>query len=73
MARGLGGAIPRPQHAVADRGQLPEGQVRDRALGALSMLAGLVAALGYLLGSVLTAELSWRWCETQLGKLGGTS
>ncbi|WP_248837493.1 MFS transporter [Frankia sp. AgKG'84/4] len=34
---------------------------RSRALGAFSAGAGAGVSIGYILGGVLTAELSWRW------------
>jgi EmrB/QacA subfamily drug resistance transporter len=37
------------------------GRDRDKALGVWSGLAGLGAALGVILGGVLTSEASWRW------------
>jgi EmrB/QacA subfamily drug resistance transporter len=39
----------------------PEGQARNRALGAFSAAAGLGVAAGYITGGILTAQLSWRW------------
>jgi EmrB/QacA subfamily drug resistance transporter len=59
--QGLGGALAGPSTLSLIAANFPEGQGRNRALGAFSMSAGLGVALGYLLGGVLTAELSWRW------------
>jgi EmrB/QacA subfamily drug resistance transporter len=59
--QGAGGALAGPSTLSLIAANFPEGQARNRALGAFSMVAGLGVALGYLLGGVLTDELSWRW------------
>jgi EmrB/QacA subfamily drug resistance transporter len=59
--QGLGGALAGPSTLSLIAANFPDGQARNRALGAFSTVAGLGVALGYLLGGVLTAELSWRW------------
>jgi MFS family permease len=38
-----------------------EGEERNRALGVWAAIAGTGAAIGLLLGGVLTSGLSWRW------------
>lgn len=60
-AQGLGAALAGPSTLSLIAANFPEGPARNRALGAFSMAAGLGVALGYLLGGVLTSELSWRW------------
>jgi EmrB/QacA subfamily drug resistance transporter len=59
--QGAGGALAGPSTLSLIAANFPESQARNRALGAFSMVAGLGVALGYLLGGVLTTELSWRW------------
>ncbi|MEU9023620.1 MFS transporter [Actinomadura sp. NPDC048394] len=59
--QGAGGALAGPSTLSLIAANFPEGQARNRAFGAFSMVAGFGVALGYLLGGVLTAELSWRW------------
>ncbi len=59
--QGVGGALAGPSTLSLIAANFPDGQARNRALAAFSMVAGLGVALGYLLGGVLTAELSWRW------------
>ena len=39
-----------------------EGAERNKALGVLGAIAGSGAAIGVLLGGVLTEYASWRWC-----------
>jgi EmrB/QacA subfamily drug resistance transporter len=59
--QGLGGALAGPGTLSLIAANFPEGQARNRALGAFSMVAGLGITIGYILGGLLTAELSWRW------------
>jgi EmrB/QacA subfamily drug resistance transporter len=59
--QGLGGALAGPGTLALIAANFPEGQARNRALGAFSMAAGIGLTIGYILGGVLTAELSWRW------------
>jgi EmrB/QacA subfamily drug resistance transporter len=50
--------------ALATVMTLFRGQERARALGVWSGLAGLGAALGVILGGVITTEAGWRWIFT---------
>jgi EmrB/QacA subfamily drug resistance transporter len=58
--QGAGAALLSPA-ALAAVMTMFTGRDRDRALGVWSGLAGLGAALGVILGGVLTSEASWRW------------
>jgi EmrB/QacA subfamily drug resistance transporter len=59
--QGAGGALAGPSTLSLIAANFPEGRARNRALGAFSMVAGIGLTIGYILGGVLTAELSWRW------------
>jgi EmrB/QacA subfamily drug resistance transporter len=61
--QGIGAALLSPA-ALAAVLTLFEGRERDRALGAWSAIAGLGAALGVILGGVLTTAIGWRWVFT---------
>jgi EmrB/QacA subfamily drug resistance transporter len=58
--QGAGAALLSPS-ALATVMTLFRGRDRARALGVWSSLAGLGAALGVILGGVLTTEAGWRW------------
>jgi predicted MFS family arabinose efflux permease len=58
---GGGAALAGPGTLSLIAANFPEGWARNRALGAFSMVAGLGVTIGYILGGVLTTELSWRW------------
>lgn len=60
-AQGLGGAVLSPATLTIIMTTFPEGEKRNRALGAWSAVAGLGGAFGVILGGVLTSYLSWRW------------
>ena len=60
IAQGLGAALLSPA-ALSSVIQLFEGEERNRALGVWSGLGGAGAALGVLLGGVLTAGPGWPW------------
>src|SRR5579863_8930955 len=57
---GLGAALMSPA-ALATVMTLFPADGRDKALGVWSALAGAGAALGVILGGVLTSEAGWRW------------
>jgi EmrB/QacA subfamily drug resistance transporter len=59
--QGMGGALAGPGTLSLIAVNFPGDQARNRALGAFSVAAGLGITIGYILGGVLTAELSWRW------------
>src|ERR1700722_19300639 len=58
--QGIGAALLSPA-ALATVMMLFTGRDRPRALAVWSSLAGLGAALGVILGGVLTSEAGWRW------------
>lgn len=60
VAQGLGAALLSPA-ALSAVLQLFDGEERNRALGVWSALGGGGAALGVLLGGVLTAGPGWPW------------
>ncbi|HZD66525.1 MAG TPA: MFS transporter [Acidimicrobiales bacterium] len=60
-AQGLGGAVLAPATLSVLTTSFPDPEQRRRALGAWSATAASGAAIGVLLGGVLTALLDWRW------------
>jgi EmrB/QacA subfamily drug resistance transporter len=61
--QGTGAALLSPA-ALAMVMAMYTGRDRTRAIGVWSGLAGLGAALGVILGGVLTSEAGWRWIFT---------
>jgi EmrB/QacA subfamily drug resistance transporter len=59
--QGLGGAIISPAALSIVMTSFEEGPERNKALGVWGALGGSGAAVGVLLGGVLTEYLSWRW------------
>ncbi len=59
--QGAGGAIASPTALSLITTEFKEGPDRTRALGVYAAVSGAGAALGLLLGGVLTNYLSWRW------------
>jgi EmrB/QacA subfamily drug resistance transporter len=59
--QGLGGAFMSPAALSLLTVVFPEGRERDRALGIWAAITAGGAALGLVLGGVLTEYLSWRW------------
>jgi EmrB/QacA subfamily drug resistance transporter len=60
VAQGVGAALLSPA-ALSVIVKTFEGDERNRALGIWSALAGAGAAVGVLLGGLLTAALGWQW------------
>jgi EmrB/QacA subfamily drug resistance transporter len=60
-AQGLGGAVLAPATLSLLTTNFPDPDRRRRALGAWSATAASGAAIGVLLGGVLTNALDWRW------------
>jgi EmrB/QacA subfamily drug resistance transporter len=60
VAQGVGAALLSPA-ALSVVVKTFEGDDRNRALGIWSALAGAGAAVGVLLGGLLTAALGWQW------------
>ena len=59
--QGAGGAVIAPTALALITTNFPEGAPRNRAFGVYAAMAGAGAAVGLLLGGVLTTYLSWRW------------
>jgi EmrB/QacA subfamily drug resistance transporter len=59
--QGLGGALMSPAALSLLTVIFAEGKERDRALGIWASITAGGAALGLILGGVLTEYLSWRW------------
>jgi EmrB/QacA subfamily drug resistance transporter len=61
IIQGIGGAIASPTALSLIATEFEEGPERTRAFGVFAAVAGAGAALGLLLGGVLTEYLTWRW------------
>jgi EmrB/QacA subfamily drug resistance transporter len=59
--QGIGGAIASPTALSLITTEFKEGEERTRAIAVYAAVSGAGAALGLLLGGVLTNYLSWRW------------
>jgi EmrB/QacA subfamily drug resistance transporter len=59
--QGLGGAIAAPTALSLITVEFEEGPQRTRAMAVYAAVSGAGAALGLLLGGILTNYLSWRW------------
>lgn len=59
--QGIGGAIASPTALSLITSNFAEGQERNRAFGVFAAVSGSGAAIGLLLGGMLTQWLSWRW------------
>lgn len=60
VAQGIGAAVMSPA-ALSSVVRIFDGEERNRALGVWSALGGVGAAIGVLLGGVLTAGPGWSW------------
>ncbi len=59
--QGLGGAIASPTALSLITTEFEEGKARTKAIAVYAAVSGAGAALGLLLGGILTNYLSWRW------------
>ena len=59
--QGVGGAIASPTALALITTTFPEGPARNKAFGVYAAVSGAGAAIGLILGGVLTEWLSWRW------------
>ena len=60
-AQGLGAAIISPVAFAIVTSTFAEGPERNRAVGIYGALSGVGAALGVLLGGILTTNFGWQW------------
>lgn len=58
--QGLGAAIAAPTALSLIATEFPEGKERNRAMGVYAAMSGAGAAVGLILGGLLT-EVNWRW------------
>jgi EmrB/QacA subfamily drug resistance transporter len=61
VVQGIGGAIASPTALSLITTEFAEGEARTKAIAVYAAVSGAGAALGLLLGGVLTNYLSWRW------------
>ena len=59
--QGIGAALVSPAALSIITTSVPEGPDRTKALGAFAAISGGGAAVGLLLGGILTDALSWQW------------
>jgi EmrB/QacA subfamily drug resistance transporter len=59
--QGVGGAIASPTALSLIATTFAEGKDRNRAFGVYAAVSGAGAAIGLILGGLLTEYLSWRW------------
>jgi EmrB/QacA subfamily drug resistance transporter len=59
--QGVGGAIASPTALSLIASTFEEGKARNRAFGVYAAVSGAGAAIGLILGGLLTDYLSWRW------------
>ena len=58
--QGLGGALAAPNALALITTTFPAGKERNKAMGVFAAMSGAGAAIGLILGGVLT-EIDWRW------------
>ena len=61
VLQGIGAAIASPTALALITSNFPEGKPRNSAFGIYAAMSGSGAAIGLLLGGVLTSYLDWRW------------
>jgi EmrB/QacA subfamily drug resistance transporter len=61
VLQGIGGAIAAPTALALIASTFEEGPPRNRAMGVYAAMTGAGAAIGVLLGGLLTGALGWRW------------
>ncbi|MGH4024668.1 MAG: MFS transporter, partial [Pseudonocardiaceae bacterium] len=61
-AQGIFGALLAPAALALLTTTFPGGKERGKAFGIFGAIAGTGAAIGLLLGGILTEYLGWRWC-----------
>ena len=60
VAQGMGAALASPAALALITTTFPAGKARNRAMGVYAAMSGVGAAVGLILGGVLT-EQDWRW------------
>lgn len=60
-AQGVGGAMIAPTALALITSTFAEGRERNRAMGVYAAMSGAGAAIGLIMGGLLTTYLSWRW------------
>jgi len=61
VIQGIGAAIAAPTALALITTEFPEGKARNQAMGVYAAMSGAGAAVGLILGGVLTDLLNWRW------------
>ncbi len=61
VVQGIGAAIAAPTALALITTEFPEGKPRNQAFGVYAAMSGVGAAVGLILGGVLTDLLNWRW------------
>lgn len=61
ILQGAGGAVAAPTALALIASTFPEGPSRNRAMGVYAAMSGAGAAIGVLLGGILTSQFGWRW------------
>jgi EmrB/QacA subfamily drug resistance transporter len=61
VVQGIGAAIAAPTALALITTEFPEGKPRNQAMGVYAAMSGAGAAVGLILGGVLTDLLNWRW------------
>jgi MFS family permease len=61
VIQGVGGAIASPTALSLITTSFEEGAARNRAIGVYAAVSGAGAAIGLLLGGILTEYFTWRW------------
>ncbi|CAN5290897.1 MFS transporter [soil metagenome] len=61
VVHGIGAAIAAPTALALIATEFPEGKPRNQAMGVYAAMSGAGAAIGLILGGVLTDLLNWRW------------
>src|ERR1700712_5552888 len=61
VIQGIGGAIASPTALSLVTTSFPQGKERNRAFAVYAAVSGAGAAIGLLMGGILTEYLDWRW------------
>jgi EmrB/QacA subfamily drug resistance transporter len=61
IAQGVGAALAAPGALALINTSIPEGPERIRAIGIYSSVSGAGAAIGMIVGGLITSIASWRW------------